>query len=129
RAFGESFDAEVRLMNAKQKTCARTERAVIVGQPGGVGRTDLLKNCAGFLQDFRDAESSADLDKFSTRDDDFGLFGKRIQRQHRCGGAIVDDDDAMTVGICLSHAQGAQYKGFNVGVSAAPLAVFEIELK
>jgi hypothetical protein len=89
--LGEPDDAEVGLVHAQEERSLRPDRALVVGGPGPVGRSDLDEPSARAGEDVRDPKPVADLDQLAARDEHVAPFGERRQCQEDRGGVVVDD--------------------------------------
>ncbi len=67
--LGEADDPVVARVDAEQGGGLGADGALVVGQPGPVGRADLAEPGAGDLEDLGEAEAPADLDELAARDD------------------------------------------------------------
>ncbi len=95
--------------------------AGVVGERSLVSRTDFTQRRAAGFEDFRDAETTADLNEFAAGDDDF-LFRVRRempQNEHQCGSVVVHDSGGV------SPAQEREIV-FEIGRAAAAFAAGQI---
>ena len=78
--FGEAGDFEVRTMHAEQEPCALGDGLFVVANAGTVSGADLTQSGVRFLHDVGDAKRAADFDEFAAGNDDFSVFGQRVER-------------------------------------------------
>jgi hypothetical protein len=128
-ALHKAFNTEIRLMHAKEERGLLVDGVFVVGDPGAVGGADFAEKCAGLLEDFRDTEATPDFDEFAAGDNDFTFFGKGVQGEEGCSGAVVDDDDAVSLGIFFRYVKNAEDEALGVDIAAAAFTGFEIELE
>ena len=90
--LGEPDDAEVRLVDAQQRSRALADRPLVVGKARSVRRPDLHERRAGACEDVRDAEPVADLDQLAAGDDHLAPLAESCEREQDCGRVVVDDE-------------------------------------
>ena len=98
RLLGETDDAEVRLVDAKQQRSLGAGGALVVGDAGSVGRSDLDEPGAGPREHLGDAEAVADLDQLAARDEHVAALRERGQREQDCGRVVVHDEGRLGTG-------------------------------
>ena len=98
RLLGEADDAEVGLVHPQEDGRPLADRALVVGQPGAVGRAHLDEPRAGAREDVGDAEAVADLDQLATGDDHLASLRQRGEREQDGRGVVVDDERGLGSG-------------------------------
>ena len=92
RGRHEADHPVVRRVDLQQERGAFGERALVVGRARAVGRAHLDEPRAGLGHDLGHAETAADLDQFTARDDDLSVARQRGQHEQHRGRVVVDDD-------------------------------------
>src|ERR1700722_14588552 len=93
RPFGESLDAEVRLVDAQDETRSGRECIFVVGKPGAVGSAYLAQDRPGLGENLGDAKPSSDLDQLPTKNNHFSSLGQRVQSKEGSGCAVFKSED------------------------------------
>src|SRR5277367_3922317 len=79
-------------MHAEQEPRALGDGFFVIGDAGAVGGAYLTQSSVRFLHHVGDAERAADFDEFAAGNDDFSVFGQRVERQQNSSRVVVDDD-------------------------------------
>src|SRR4029077_4864033 len=91
-AFGETSDAEIRGMHAKEKLRAVAECLLVIAQVRAIRGADFMKRGAACGHDVRDAEAVADLDEFAAPDEHFGAPRESVQHEKNGGRVVIHYD-------------------------------------
>lgn len=121
-AGGEAGDAEVGEVDAEEEAGVFVDGALVVGDASAVGGAHFAEDGAALIHDVGNAEAVADFDEFAARDDDFEIFGERVEGEEDCGSIVIDDDGGFGGG-------GEGKEAGDVGVAFAASARGEIEFE
>lgn len=119
---GKAFDPVIRRMDLEDQSRLRPDGLEIVLRMGAVGRAHFDQIDTGALHDVRHAESAADLNQFTPRNDRLTPGADRVESDQDSRGIVVHDG-----GILRSRQFAEQFPQMAVAF-AAPAGI-EIEFK
>ena len=95
RRLGEPDHPVVRRVHLQDQRRVAAQLSLVVGPARPVGRPDLDEPATRLGHDLGHAETAADLDQLTARDDHLATAGQSRQRQQDGSGVVVDDQPGL----------------------------------
>ena len=90
-------------MDLEDAAGAVTDRGGVVRERGSIGGAHLANEHAGAGDELREPEPVANFNQFAATPDHLTPAAQRADREHQCGGTVVDDHHVAGIGECVAH--------------------------